>query len=232
MSSIFNKNYVKITYGDEKTTYPYKFAKHIIEKFKIKPNSKILDIGCGNGDITACFGDLGMDIYGLDISESSSLMLSDKKFKKHNLNDRDYPFDDNSFDYIFSKSVVEHLRDPDILIDEAYRLLKPGGVFICMTPSWKHSYKEQFYIDHTHVTPFTKYSLKTACDLSGFNSKTEYIYQLPLIWKFPILNIFRFIISRLPIPYRPFYDVPWSNGVNKTIRFSKEAMLLCKSVKP
>jgi hypothetical protein len=100
-----------------------------------------------------------------------------------------------------------------------------------MCPSWKHSYKEAFYIDHTHVTPFTKFSLKTACELSGFKSKCHYFYQLPLLWKFPILNIFRRLISVLPLPYRPFDEVIWSDSVNKMIRFSKEAMLISISEK-
>jgi len=231
MSSIFNKNYVSITYKNKKTNYPHKFAKHIINKYNIPYGSKILDIGCGNGEITSEFQKLGMDVYGLDISESSVKNIKKENFKKHNLNKGDYPFKDNEFDFIFSKSVVEHLREPDILIDEAYRMLKYGGTFICMTPSWKHSYREAFYIDHTHVTPFTKHSLTVACELSGFHSHTEYFYQLPMTWKYPFLNLFRFFISKLPLPYRPFNKFPWGDKTNKVIRFSKEAMLISKSIK-
>lgn len=231
MSSIFNKNYVNVTYKNKMTKYPYKFAKYIINKYNIPYGSKILDIGCGNGEITSHFEQLGMVVYGLDISDSAIGNLNNDSFKKYNLNNTNYPFGDNEFDFIFSKSVVEHLREPDILIDEAYRMLKHGGTFICMTPSWKHSYKEAFYIDHTHVTPFTKHSLTVACELSGFDSRTEYFYQLPLLWRFPILNLFRYVISKLPLPYKPFNDFPWGNETNKVIRFSKEAMLICKSIK-
>ena len=168
-------------------------------------------------------------MYGIDLGESNSL---EDRFFKVDLQNEKYPFEDESFDIIFSKSVIEHLRDPDYLVDEAYRLLKPGGTFICMTPSWKHSYKEQFYIDHTHVTPFTRHSLETICELSGFKSKCIYFFQLPLIWKYPVLNFFRWGLNLLNLPYKPFsqYDF-WPTEVNKIIRFSREAMLLCTAKK-
>lgn len=230
MSSIFNEKYISVTYKNNKSNYPVKFCKEIIKKFNIPIGSKILDIGCGNGLFTQAFSDLGMNVYGLDTSRESEIILGNH-FKVCDLSKKSYPFEDGSFDFIFSKSVVEHLREPDILIDEAYRLLKSGGIFICMTPSWKHSYKEAFYIDHTHITPFTRHSLETACELSGFKSRCEYFYQLPLLWKYPIFNIGRVILNVLNLPYRPFYRIGWSDNVNKTIRFSKEAMLICKSEK-
>jgi hypothetical protein len=101
-----------------------------------------------------------------------------------------------------------------------------------MTPSWKHSFKEQFYIDHTHYTPFTRYSLETICKLSGFKPSCKYFYQLPLIWKTPILHILRTILNTLQLPYKPFSKWNWwPSEVNKVIRFSREAMLICKAKK-
>lgn len=230
MSSIFKNNYIKITYKS-KSNYPIKLCKYLIDKYNIKIGSKILDIGCGNGQITKSFQDLGMEVHGIDFSEESLNILDKKKFRKVNLSIKPYPFENETFDFIFCKSVIEHLVDPDILIDESYRLLKPNGIFICMTPSWKHTYKESFYIDHTHITPFTNHSLKTICELSGFKSDCEYFYQLPILWKYPVLNLVRFLIQVSPIPYRPFNKINWPENVNKLIRFSKEAMLICKCKK-
>lgn len=230
MSSIFNKNYVAITYKDKNTDYPTKFCKQIIEECNIQKGSKILDIGCGDGAFASAFSKLGMVVFGIDISESAKSSLGEN-LKTCNLLIKPYPYENETFDFIFSKSVVEHLREPDILIDEAYRLLKPGGTFICMTPSWKHSYKEAFFIDHTHVTPFTRHSLETACELSGFKAECNYFYQLPMMWKYPILDLGRIFLNLLHLPYRPFSKVKWPNKINKAIRFSKEAMLICKAYK-
>lgn len=222
MSSVHKENYISITYSDEKTSYPQKFCQHMFSMFK--KGSKILDVGCGNGDFSAELANMGFDVYGIDLAECS--ILGDKHIKV-DLQTEKYPFPDNHFDVVFSKSVIEHLREPDFLVDEVYRILKPGGTFICMAPSWKHSFREQFYIDHTHCTPFTRYSLETLCKMSNFTADCSYFYQLPRLWKYPFLNIFRAILSCLRLPYRPFDKVIWPEAINKTIRFSTEAMLLC-----
>jgi SAM-dependent methyltransferase len=230
MSSIFNQKYIEVTYKDKKTDYPIKFCKHLIDSYKIPKGSKILDIGCGDASFSEAFQKLGMKVTGIDISDAGDDKII-SKLMKHDLTIKPYPLLSGSFDYAFSKSVVEHLREPNILIDEAYRLLKSGGMFLCLTPSWKHSYEEAFYIDHTHVTPFTRVSLETACELSGFDSDCDYLYQLPLLWKYPFLHIGRRLLNLLSLPYRPFSKAKWSDDTNKIIRFSKEAMLICKAVK-
>ena len=226
MSSIHKKNYIAVTYSNKKTSYPQKFCKHLFGKYT--SGSKILDVGCGNGDFSVELLNMGFDVHGIDLADCPVL---GKRHTKVDLQTQTYPFPDNSFDIVFSKSVVEHLREPDFLIDEVHRVLKPGGTFICMAPSWKHSYREQFYIDHTHCTPFTRYSLETLCKLSNFDAKCGYFYQLPLLWKFPFLNILRFGLSIFRLPYRPFNDVPWPEYINKVIRFSTEAMLICVCTK-
>ena len=223
MSSIFKKNYVSTTYKGKKTLYPEKFCRYLFSEFP--KGSKLLDVGCGNGDFTLELSKLGFDICGIDLSEEHQL---GERFIKTNIQTDKYPFPDNHFDLVFSKSVIEHLRYPDFLFDEVYRVLKPGGTFVCLTPSWKHSYKEQFYIDHTHVTPFTRHSLETLCELSGFEPKCEYLYQLPFLWKYKFLLPFVRLFSLLPLPYRPFSKVKWPEGFNKFIRWSKEAILLSK----
>jgi len=222
MSSIHKKNYISVTYGNKKGSYPEKFCNHIFRDFP--RNSKILDIGCGNGDFTVELMNMGFDAHGIDLADCDVL---GGKHTKVDLQNEKYPFPDDYFDVVYTKSVIEHLRDPDYMVDEAYRILKPGGTFICLTPSWKHSYREQFYIDHTHFTPFTRHSLETLCKLSNFDAKCDYLYQLPLLWRFPFLHIFRYALSLLRLPYRPFENIGWPDNINKTIRFSTEAMLVC-----
>lgn len=224
MSSIFNKNYINVTYEDKKTDYPRRLCEHLFKNYSGK---KILDIGCGDGTITKNLLDMGLDAYGLDYSEVSKNFL-DTRFNKINIQEDKFPFDDNTFDIVFSKSVVEHLKEPDYLIKESYRVLKPGGIIITMTPSWKHGFKEQFYIDHTHVTPFTRYSLETIHKLEMFKEiNCDYFYQLPISWKFPVIKYLFKIIQIIQIPYRPFEKIKWPDSLNKFFRFSQEAMLLC-----
>jgi ubiquinone/menaquinone biosynthesis C-methylase UbiE len=225
MSSIFNKNYINLTYDSSniKNEYPKQLIKHLFDDHK---NKKILDVGNGNGILTKNLIEIGLDAYGIDTSEESIKIIGDR-FKKVNIQNEKYPFEDNTFDIVFSKSVIEHLREPDFLIKESYRILKPGGFIYTMTPSWKHNYKEQFYIDHTHVSPFTKHSIKMVHEFEYFETiKSEYFYQLPFTWKYKKSSLLCDFISIFNIPYRPFEDVFWPDEFNKFIRFSKEVMLL------
>lgn len=102
-----------------------------------------------------------------------------------------------------------------------------------MTPSWEHTYWGPFYIDHTHVTPFTAPSLADALTIAGFEPvETSHFYQLPFLWRFPFLKPIAWTIAALPLPYRPYRPARWPDGMNKLIRFSKEVMLLAVGRKP
>jgi len=96
-----------------------------------------------------------------------------------------------------------------------------------MTPSWKHNSWEPFYLDHAHVTPFTKFSLHNAMAIAGFDDvKVLYLYQLPFLWKHPFLQFIPKFIASLPISYWPMEELKWPQSINKLIRFSNEVMLI------
>lgn len=58
------------------------------------------------------------------------------------------PYNDSTFDCVFSKSFIEHFYYPEQIIQAIYRILKPGGTVITMTPDWDVIYK-MFYEDYT-----------------------------------------------------------------------------------
>ena len=224
MSSIHNSNYVKITYPKNNSNYPKLFCEHIFSKYE---KGKLLDIGCGNGSLTQELQELGYDVHAVDFSDEPKELLKDR-FTKIDFQNDNLPFENNTFDIVFSKSVVEHLKEPDKIIKEAYRVLKPGGIIVTLTPSWKHNYDHAFYVDHTHVTPFTRYSLETLHKLENFvNVDCTYFYQLPIVWKYPKIKYICNLVSFFNFPYRPLENINWSDNVNKFFRFSKEVMLLC-----
>lgn len=64
-------------------------------------------------------------------------------------NEEDRPYNDNTFDIIFSQSVLEQFYFPEELVMEVYRILKPNGLVITMIPDWESVYKT-FYEDYTH----------------------------------------------------------------------------------
>ena len=229
-SILKDSKYLKHTYSEEiapKGSYPDLLSKWLLDNVYNKVG-KILDFGCGRGDYLDSFKLLSFESCGVDISPSID-DLSEHTIKRMDMECEELPFEAGEFDFVFSKSVIEHLNDPHFFLKGVHDALKPGGKAVIMTPSWSHTYWGPFYIDHTHVSPYTKFSLKTVLEMSGFkNVKVVYFYQLPFLWKHTWLVPFAQLFAKLPIPYSPYNDVPWktSNWLNKLVRFSKEAMLL------
>ncbi len=231
--SVSKKSYLQVSYDEKKlprTQYPYKLSSYLQNKFFKNlqaDSSAILDVGCGRGEFLEAFTELGFKVSGVDISPSlenleKNFNVSQCDFEKDSL-----PYNENSFDFLFSKSVVEHLHYPEKLVDECFRILKPGGKAIFMCPSWVHTYWGPFYIDHTHVTPFTLPSLSQLMQLSGFEIVyADHFVQLPVLWKMPFLKIISEITALLPIHFRPLYKTSLPEPINKWVRFSKEKMLL------
>ena len=138
------------------------------------------------------------------------------------------PYSDNSFDIVLSKSFIEHFYYPEEIFKEAYRILKPSGILINLTPEWKYIYRS-FYDDYTHRTPFTKKSLEDIHAIVGFkNNKVLSFKQLPILWsKNLLIRNFFYILSEITRLIVPDY----LRMKNKWIRFSKEFMLLSYGVK-
>ena len=234
-TALDNEEYLKVTYSETRAprgSYPVELGNYIFSNF-YKKAGKILDIGCGRGDSMEAFSTLGFKPYGIDVSPVALDYDHGFDVKVLDLEKEELSYE-NDFDFVFSKSVVEHMHNPMALIQAAYKSLKDDGVAVIMTPSWEYNYKAAFYIDHTHVTPFTKPSLRDIMEMAGFKEvEVYYFYQLPYLWKFPYLKIFSKLVSLLPIPHAPLNDVPWkvSSRLNKFVRFSKEVMLMAVAKK-
>lgn len=114
------------------------FILGIVDFFSFK-NKKVLEIGCGVGIDGMEFTKAGADYTGIDVSEKS-VELAKKYFK---LSGRDsntiilgdaenLPFNDNSFDFIYSWGVLHHTPDITKAISEVRRVLKQSGRFCIM----------------------------------------------------------------------------------------------------
>jgi len=220
-----DEKYIRLTYPKRDSDYPNRLGHYLTKRFFYPQhaNLEILDIGCGDGEFLSVFSGLGYEAIGVDISPVESR----HEIHKVDLEEENLPFKDSTINFVFSKSVIEHMNNPLNLMSETYRVLLPGGKAVIMTPSWEHNYWGPFYIDHTHVTPFTRYSLEETLRMSGFEKvRVEYFYQLPFVWKSPLLRIVPKIISMLPLPFRPFKNSFLPKSINKLIRFSNEVMLI------
>ncbi len=111
-------------------------GKHLMPWLPNRNDLTVVDLGCGTGFFTHMLSDRYQQVIGLDISDK---ML---RFAQSNRNDEivwleadayKLPFADKSIDLIYSNLMLQWCDSLDIVLQEALRALKPGGLFIFST---------------------------------------------------------------------------------------------------
>ena len=109
--------------------------KKILGVDEIPPDTRILDLGCGNGLEAAYLSVLcNAEVYGIDINEKFDKWALTKSHLV-NYDGENIPYPESSFDIIYSYHVLEHVKDLPVLLEEAARVLKPNGVAYFGTPN-------------------------------------------------------------------------------------------------
>ena len=166
---------------------------------------RILDLGCGNGYITARLAELGHQVTGLDAAPDGISIAQAKypglNFRQCSIYADEWPdVDDESFDCVVSLEVVEHLIYPKKLFEKSYRLIRKGGHLIVSTPyhgyaknlalSLVNGWDRHFGVDWDggHVKFFSRKTLgKMATDVGFKNIHLFGVGRLPLLWKSMIM---------------------------------------------
>jgi len=103
-------------------------------------DSRLLDFGCGAGERVDELRRKGHEAFGCDLSLPEPVRGSGERGIIREITTAPYriPFDDQSFDVVFSITVFEHVMNYDAALAEISRVLKPGGVAVHVFPSrWK-----------------------------------------------------------------------------------------------
>lgn len=107
---------------------------------------KILDIGCGTGDMLILFKELGWEAYGIDI-DKNAIRLAKTRGLKH-LRVGTYKdveqYQDNYFDCIRLYHVIEHIDDPLLCLKILHKKLKPQGELFLCTPNFNTPLQKTF----------------------------------------------------------------------------------------
>jgi len=140
----------KLNYAD----FEYESAKKVFKDFEkvigkeigeIVRDKEVLDLGCGAGGKTVFIKENGAQrVVGVDLSEllikQADCFQKERKMdiEFHQGNVCELPFKDNVFDLLIASDLVEHVKPPEKMFKEAYRVLKSGGVFLINFEPYYH----------------------------------------------------------------------------------------------
>lgn len=126
------------------TTYSW-IDKRIITKVLKGFSGKVLDVGCGNKRLQHYLPP-SCEYVGIDFNPAADIKIDISQ-------DR-YPFDDNSFDYVICNAVLEHVNNDNYVLEEIFRVLKPGGTLYVSIP-----FMQPYHADPEDYRRYTSYGL-------------------------------------------------------------------------
>ncbi len=120
-------------YGTETGRYVDRTEKWLVFSMLQSKSGKALDLGCGTGNYTLELKKRGFDVIGLDASEGMLQVARSKGLNCIKGDAYSLPFPDRSFDLVLSVTMFEFIYEPERVVAEINRVLKPGGEVLIAT---------------------------------------------------------------------------------------------------
>ncbi len=167
---------------DDLDQYHFEKLHHLLRlvDFNGYRGKAVLEVGCGAAIDLARFAKGGAVVTGIDLTESG-IELAKANFAQQQLhgefvvgNGERMPFPDQAFDLVYAHGVVQYTADPQRLVDECRRVLKPGGLAIFQVYnriSWLNALSKLMKVglEHDDAPVLLKYSIGEFRDLvKGF----------------------------------------------------------------
>lgn len=117
------------------------------------PEGRLLEIGCGSGTLLDYMSSLGWQTAGLDIDPAAVALARKKGLQVSCGTLEAQHYEDDMFDAVAMSHVIEHVPDPEVLLAECHRILKPGGVLSLVTPNIESFGSSYFGRSWLHLDP-------------------------------------------------------------------------------
>lgn len=146
------ERYLSAPYTRTAATDPQ--MRRLLAALAIGPTDRVLDVGCGVGDYTKEVAQKTRAVTGTDLNvDAARKRYPDVQFLTHDAQ-QPLPFPDASFDVVLCVNTIEHLADPDALLRELSRVLRPQGRIAITTANLDFILHRWFY-DRTHLHEWT-----------------------------------------------------------------------------
>jgi len=179
----------------------------------LSPNSIFLEVGCGDAALASALANNASEVIALDVTDVLiDFASAPKNFRFLGTSGVDIALPDNSVDVAYSNQLMEHLHvdDAEDQLREIVRVLKPGGVYLCNTPSrvtGPHDISCCFTDVATgfHMREYDYASLREIFLNAGF-SKVRFPILLKGHWlatpPYPFLRVLEICLMKIPSRYR------------------------------
>lgn len=156
-----------------------------------RPGAKLLDLGCGQGEMSQFFKKIGWVVSAADASRDNVAKMQKLEFPVTRLDlNEQLPYEDASFDMVALVDVIEHVVKAEFLISEINRLLCPDGLLLLSTPN-QAFYKRRIRAlagrppdeEGYHFRFFIRRKLRKLLSINGFS-----VIQKNSIGYYPFMN--------------------------------------------
>ncbi|HEY0705645.1 MAG TPA: bifunctional glycosyltransferase/class I SAM-dependent methyltransferase [Polyangia bacterium] len=175
--------------GYAEKTSPFSSHRRLVDA--VRPGTRVLDLGCGDGHLARALRDKGCFVVGADSRPSDEATKNCDRFYVTDLESPDFAPEERGFDYVLFADVLEHLRDTSLL-QRSRSWLAPGGRVVASTGNialWfmrlslltgRFAYGPRGILDETHVKLYTRQSFRDLVVRSGFSVVDEDYTVIPL----------------------------------------------------
>ncbi len=144
------------------------------------PPAKLLEVGCGTGNVSSYLAQKGYDTTGCEYYEEA-LGMAWPGFRKVRGDVAALPFEDRSFDIVCLFDVIEHIDDDVATVREAARVLKEDGIMVITVPAGEELWS---YVDveSCHRRRYSRDSLAAVLSGAGLAPLTMDYMFMALYW--------------------------------------------------
>ncbi len=110
--------------------FVHQLAGEVVQWLAARAGERILDLGCGDGQLTSQIAAGGIDIRGVDASAAMVSAARAQGLTTDQASAEKLPYGDAEFDAVFSNAALHWVRGQGAMMAEVHRVLKPGGRFV------------------------------------------------------------------------------------------------------